>query len=85
MEKYNTNYFKIRLEYMKKFITSILSAGVDTISSKRVCGILGFLVIVFIIIYCTINVIQAPAMIDSFVYATCMLLGIDSVTSIWKK
>ena len=70
---------------MKNFLVSILSQGADTISSKRVCGVLGFLIISFIIIYCTVNVIQAPVMIDSFVYATCMLLGLDSVTGIWKK
>jgi hypothetical protein len=55
------------------------------ISSKRVCGVLGFLVVIFIIIFCTVNGIQAPDMIDTFVYAICMLLGIDSITSIWKN
>jgi hypothetical protein len=55
------------------------------ISSKRVCGVLGFLVIMFVVIFCTINGIQAPDMIDTFVYAICMLLGIDSITGIWKN
>jgi hypothetical protein len=55
------------------------------ISSKRVCGVLGFLVIIFVVIYCTVNDIEAPSMIDDFIYAICLLLGIDSVTSIWKN
>jgi hypothetical protein len=55
------------------------------ISSKRVCGVLGFLVIIFVVIFCTVNGIQAPDMIDTFVYAICMLLGIDSITGIWKN
>lgn len=67
-------------EYIKLMITS--HSG---ISSKRVCGVLGFLVISFVLIYCTICGIQAPIMIDTFIYAICLLLGIDSITGIWKN
>lgn len=66
-------------EILKQIITS--HSGV---SSKRVCGVLGFLVISFVLIYCTICSIQAPEMIDTFIYAVSLLLGIDSVTGIWK-
>lgn len=66
-------------EYLKLMITS--HSG---ISSKRVCGVLGFLVIAFVLIYCTVLGLQAPMMIDTFIYAICLLLGIDSVTGIWK-
>lgn len=55
------------------------------ISSKRVCGVLGFIVLLFVLIYCTITKCQAPVMIDTFIYAICLLLGIDSVTGIWKN
>ena len=54
------------------------------ISSKRVCGVLGFLVIAFVLVYCTICGLQAPIMIDTFIWAVALLLGVDSVTSIWK-
>lgn len=54
------------------------------ISSKRVCGVLGFLVIMFVIIFCTISNTQAPEILETFIWAVCMLLGIDSVTGIWK-
>jgi hypothetical protein len=66
-------------EYIKLMITS--HSG---ISSKRVCGVLGFLVITFVIIFCTVTCIEAPAILDTFIWAVCTLLGIDSVTGIWK-
>lgn len=66
-------------EYIKLMITS--HSG---ISSKRVCGVLGFLVIMFVIVLCTVTGIQAPLILETFIWAVCMLLGIDSVTGIWK-
>lgn len=69
---------------MKELFKQIITSH-SGISSKRVCGVLGFIVILFIIIYCTIKGTQAPEMIDTFIYAICLLLGIDSVTGIWKK
>lgn len=67
-------------DFFKKIIMS--HSGV---SSKRICGVLGFLTILFVLIYCTLCGIQAPLMIDTFIYAICLLLGIDSVTGIWKR
>ena len=55
------------------------------VSSKRACGIIGFAVTVFVLLYCTILEVQAPMMIETFIYAICLLLGIDSVTGIFKK
>ena len=72
------------MEKIKKYIRLMITSH-SGISSKRVCGVLGFLVIAFVLIYCTILSIQAPAMIDTFIYAICLLLGIDSVTGIWKN
>lgn len=66
-------------EYLKLMITS--HSG---ISSKRVCGVLGFLVIMFAVIFCTITGIQAPVILETFIWAVCALLGIDSITGIWK-
>lgn len=63
-------------EFLKQVITS--HSG---ISSKRVCGCLGFLVITFIIIFCTVQCVQAPEILETFIWAVCMLLGIDSVMS----
>ena len=68
------------LNFLKQMITS--HSG---ISSKRVCGVLGFVAVLFVLIYCTVQGIQAPVMIETFIYAICLLLGIDSVTGIWKN
>ena len=55
------------------------------VSSKRICGVFGFLIVIAALIYCTLNCIQAPDMIEPFMYAICLLLGIYSVTGIWRK
>ena len=54
------------------------------VSSKRVCGFLGWMVCLGIIIYCAINNIEAPEIVNNVIYACLGLLGIDSVTGIWK-
>ncbi len=69
---------------MKEVIKSLLVATKGSLSSKRFCGVVGFLIIIFVLVYCTISSIQAPLMIEPFIYAVCLLLGIDSVTGIWK-
>ena len=66
------------------FLKQLVTAHTG-ISSKRVCGVLGFLTVIGTLIYCTVNVIQAPTMIEPFMYIIGALLGIDSITGIWKK
>ena len=70
---------------MKKFILSILSAEKGSISSKRVCGVLFALTIIFIYVYCSASGKSVPTEIDTLVYGCCILLGVDSVTSIWQN
>lgn len=69
---------------MKEFLKQVITAH-SGISSKRVCGVIGFIIIVSILLYCTITSKQAPNMLEPFIYAVCLLLGIDSVTGIWKN
>lgn len=54
------------------------------LSSKRVCGFLGWVVSLLIAIYCTLMGIPAPDITEVIVFSSIMLLGVDSVTSIWK-
>ena len=54
------------------------------VSSKRVCGFIGWAVCLGVIIYCTVSNIEAPEIVNSVIYACLGLLGIDSVTGIWK-
>lgn len=68
------------IRWIKLIVTS--DSG---ISSKRVCGVLGFLAIMFVLIYCSIYTIQAPEMIETFIWAVCVLLGIDSLVSPWQS
>ncbi len=69
---------------MKQFLIKLITAHTG-VSSKRVCGILGWIIGLGILVYCTINQTQAPGMIDTVLYCCMGLLGIDSVTSIWKS
>lgn len=55
------------------------------LSSKRLCGFIGWIVCLFICVWCTILVIQAPEIIDLLFICSTSLLGIDSITGIWKK
>lgn len=70
-----------------KFITFLkqMFTSHSGVSSKRVCGVIGWFVCLGVLIYCAINVIQAPLMIDTILLCCMGLLGIDSVTGIWKK
>lgn len=68
---------------MKKFkdFIKLMITSHSGISSKRVCGVLGFLVIMFIMIFCSVQGMQAPSIMETFVWAVCLLLGIDSIMS----
>lgn len=71
---------------MKKWLNSLFSSKNGSISSKRVCGVLGFLVILGLLIYSTIAQKPIPNEVAIGVLTTvAALLGVDSVTSIWKK
>lgn len=69
---------------VKDIIKQIITSH-SGISSKRVCGVLGFLVIMFSVVYCTVQSIQAPNILETFIWAVAILLGVDSVTGIWKN
>ena len=68
----------------KKYLRLIITSH-SGISSKRVCGLLGFLVITFVIAFCTVCNLQAPVIVEPFIWAVCASLGIDSITGIWKN
>ena len=70
---------------IKDFLKSMLVAQAGSISSKRVCGFFGWLVCLFICVYCTIMVIPAPEVVELLFICSTSLLGIDSITGIWHK
>jgi len=72
---------------MKKiiqFIKQVVSSH-SGISSKRVCGVLGWFTTIGVLIYCSVYGKQAPEMVDTFMVCCMTLLGIDSITGIWKS
>ena len=71
--KNNTNFFRL------------MFTAESGISSKRVSGFTGWIVFMGIIIYCTINNQEAPVITDTLAICSTALLGIESVTSIWRK
>ena len=69
---------------MKEFLRLMITSH-SGISSKRVCGVLGWLVCLSINIGCAIANIEAPKVTDTVLICCMGLLGIDSVTGIWRK
>ena len=67
----------------KEIILKIIQSH-SGVSSKRACGFIGWIACLGAMIYCTINRLQAPLVVDSIIYACLGLLGIDSITGIWK-
>lgn len=55
------------------------------VSSKRIMGTLGWLVCLFIVIYCTILRIQAPIIAEILFYCSSGLLGIDAIMFPFKN
>lgn len=55
------------------------------VSSKRIMGALGWLVCLFIVLYCTITCIQAPAIAEILFYCSSGLLGIDAIMSPFRN
>ena len=70
---------------MKRSLRTIFIANSGDLSSKRVCGVFGFAVVLGIAIACTVMGAQAPTIVSDIIYASVALLGVDSITNIWKK
>ena len=49
------------------------------LSSKRVCGFLGWIVIMFCCIWCVIKGTNAPDFITDLIIGCASLLGVDSI------
>ena len=69
-EPYNT---KIPLK-------TIFQDNTGGFSSKRICGVLGWVTIIFIALWCTFNQINAPDFFTEFMIGCVTLLGVDSIS-----
>ena len=71
---------------MKKFFMEMLSSGIThRISSKRVCGVLGWITILILIVLSTIYGFAIPAIAETFLFFCMILMGVESITSIWHR
>ena len=62
-----------------------LFTGNRSISSKRVCGFTGWMISVFICIWCTFSNVEAPQIADMLFICSTSLLGVEAVTSMFHK
>lgn len=69
---------------MKQFLIQMLSAASGRVSSKRVMGCLGWLIILTTYVYYTVTTKQIPEFTDSLIMAIVALLGVDSVANVFK-
>ena len=74
-------FFKNLLEFSKK----TLSSNDGTPSSKRVCGVTGWLVIIGILIYSTYTSKPTPSSLEEFMWTSAALLGVETVASMFNR
>lgn len=69
---------------MLKAIKSLLVSDEGSLSSKRFCGLLGWIVLLCCLGYASWAGTELPGVTSEFIFGTVTLLGVDSITSIWK-
>ena len=84
MEQENKYLDKYGNVTFRQFFTQMFMSN-KAISSKRVAGLIGWVICIFISLWCVFTGIEAPNIIDSLFWCTAGLLGLDSITGIWKK
>lgn len=62
-----------------------LFSGQQAVSSKRVCGFAGWMLSLFICLWCTIKEVEAPEIVDVLFICSTSLLGVETITSIFYK
>jgi hypothetical protein len=66
-----------------RFFERILTSG-SGLSSKRFCGLTGWFVLLCCLVYSTWSGTDLPHNTSEFIFGTVALLGVDSVTGIWR-
>ena len=86
MKNYSYNNYNPMWEYSPPRktripIKSIFLAKSGGYSSKRICGVIGWLVAMFCFIWCVIKGTSAPDFATELVAGCVALLGVDSVSN----
>lgn len=68
------------MEFIKKIFIS--KSGV---SSKRICGFLGWILCLVILSIASFKQVEVPAFGDSVLIASVTLLGVETVTRVFEK
>lgn len=63
----------------------IIETPQGRLSSKRVCGIIGWIIIIIGFLYILFSTGEAPDFTEFLICATVALLGVDSVTGAFNK
>ena len=66
-------------------IKTIFQKNSGGYSSKRVCGVLGWIVLMFTFIWCTICQTGSPDFTTELIAACVALLGVDCITDAIKS
>ena len=69
---------------MKNLFKKLITAG-SGVSSKRLAGLTGWGMVLFISLWCALNVTVAPALASELLWGSVALLSTDAVTKIWRK
>lgn len=69
---------------MKEWLKQIFQSH-SGVSSKRVCGVLGWLICLGTQVFCLIQNQEAPQMIETLMWCCVGLLGVDSISSAINK
>lgn len=80
-DSYNYNtYLKYSSQQRIPFRT-IFQAKSGGFSSKRICGVIGWIVAVFCFIWCVVTNSNAPDFATELIIGCVSLLGVDSVSN----
>lgn len=66
-------------------LSEIIQTPEGRFSSKRVCGILGWIVILFSYVYLLITKQAEPEFTDPLLWAIVALLGVESITYAFQR
>lgn len=79
---YSYNNYNPIWDFQKKRIPlrTIFQAHTGGFSSKRICGVIGWLIAMFCFVWCVITGTSAPDFATELVAGCVALLGVDSVS-----
>lgn len=69
---------------MKEFFKQLITARTG-ISSKRFCGVVGWITCIVVLLIGTIFGLSVPPMIETFMITCGALLGVDCISRMFKK